>query len=161
MKQINNYILSKINSETSILSKIKNETNLTEKLKINKTPISKRLYDFEIELDSMSYAEACMNSIKKIFGETGIKVEDGDYSSVIYTGKTVDDFLKVCGLISVVYNENGPGKILKFNGDSDDYMDLAFYIPSEYYDTIEDYDDEIKEYAQMCIDWLKNNEISI
>ena len=32
MKQINNYILSKINSETSILSKIKNETNLTEKL---------------------------------------------------------------------------------------------------------------------------------
>ena len=58
MKQINNYILSKINSETSILSKIKNETNLTEKLKINKTPISKRLYDFEIELDSMAYAEA-------------------------------------------------------------------------------------------------------
>ena len=151
MKQINNYILSKI----------KNETNLTEKLKINKTPISKQLYDFEIELDSMAYAEACMNSIKKIFGETGIKVEDGDYSSVIYTGKTVDDFLKVCGLISVLYNENGPGKMLKFNGDSDDYMDLAFYIPSEYYDTIEDYDDEIKEYAQMCIDWLKNNEISI
>ena len=109
----------------------------------------------------MAYADACMNSIKKIFGKTSIKVENGDYSSVIYTGKTLDDFLKVCGLISVIYNENGPDEMLEFNGDSDDCMDLAFYIPSEYYDTIEDYDDEIKEYAQMCIDWLKNNEISI
>lgn len=151
MRQINNYILSKI----------KNETNIIEKLKIDKTPISKKPYAFEIELDSMAYAEACMNSIKKIFGETGIKVEDGDYSSVIYTGKTVDDFLKVCGLISVVYNENGPGKMLEFNGDSDDNMDLAFYIPSEYYDEIDMYYDEIKEYSQKCIKWLKNNEISI
>ena len=160
MKHINTYILSKIKNET-IISKIKNETNLTEKLKINKTPISKQPYDFEIELDSMAYADAYMNSIKKIFGKTGIKVENGDYSSVIYTGKTLDDFLKVCGLISVIYNENGPDEMLEFNGDSDDCMDLAFYIPSEYYDTIEDYDDAIKEYAQMCIDWLKNNEISI
>lgn len=150
MKQINNYILSKI----------KNKTNLMEKLKIDKTPISKQPYDFEIDLDSMQNANACMNSIKKIFGETGIEVEDGPYSNVIYTGKTIDDFLKVCGLISVTYNENGPDEMLEFNGDSDDYMDLAFYIPSEYYDTIEMYYDEIKEYAQMCIDWLKNNEIS-
>jgi hypothetical protein len=151
MEQINNYILSKI----------KNETNLMEKLKIDKTPISKQAYDFEIDLDSMAYADACMNSIKKIFGKTGIKVENGDYSDVIYTGKILDDFLKVCGLISVIYNENGPDEMLEFNGDSDDCMDLAFYIPSEYYDTIELYYDEIKEYAQMCIDWLKNNEISI
>lgn len=141
MKSINNYIV--------------------EKLRIDKTPISERPYDFEIMLESMAYAEACMNSIKKIFGKTSIKVEDGDYSSVIYTGKTLDDFLKVCGLISVIYNENGPDEMLEFNGDSDDCMDLAFYIPSEYYDTIEDYDDEIKEYAQKCIKWLKYNEISI
>ena len=45
MKQINKYIL--------------------EKLKIDKTPISKQPYDFEIDLDSMSNANACMNSIKK------------------------------------------------------------------------------------------------
>lgn len=150
MEQINNYILSKI----------KNETNLTEKLKIDKTPISKQAYDFEIELDSMANANACMNSIKKIFGKTGIKVEEGPYASVIYTGKTMDDFLKVCGLISVIYNEDGPDEMMEFNGDSDDDMDLAYCIPSEYHDTIEIYYDEIKEYAQMCIDWLKNNEIS-
>jgi hypothetical protein len=151
MEQINNYILSKI----------KNETNLTEKLKIDKTPISQQPYDFEIDLDSMQNANACMNSIKKIFGETGIEVEDGPYSNVIYTGKTIDDFLKVCGLISVTYNVNGPDEMIEFNGDSDDDMDLAFYIPSEYYDTIEDYYDEIKEYAKKCIKWLKNNEISL
>ncbi len=151
MEQINNYILSKI----------KNETNLMEKLKVDRTPISKRPYDFEIDLDSMANAQACMNSINKIFGKTSINVEDGDYSNVIYTGKTVDDFLKVCGLISVAYNENGPDEMLEFNWDADDSMDLAFYIPSEYYDTIDLYYDEIKEYAQMCIKWLKNNEISI
>lgn len=161
MRQINNYILSKINSETSILSKINNETNIIEKLKVDKTPISEQPYDFEITLESMAYAEACMNSIKKIFGKTGIKVEDGDYSSVIYTGKTVDDFLKVCGLISVVYNENGPDEMLEFNWDEDDSMDLAFYIPSIYYDTIDMYYSEIEEYAQKCIKWLKYNEISI
>lgn len=141
MRQINNYLL--------------------EKLKVDKTPISKQPYDFEIELDSMANSQACMNSIKKIFGETGIKVEEGYYSGVIYTGKTVDDFLKVCGLISVVYNENGPSEMLEFNGDSDDHMDLAFYIPSEYYDTIDMYYSEIEEYAQKCIKWLKHNEISI
>lgn len=151
MKQINNYILSKI----------KNETNLMEKLKVDRTPISKRPYDFEIDLDSMANAQACMNSINKIFGKTSINVEDGDYSNVIYTGKTLDDFLKVCGLISVTYNENGPDEMLEFNWDADDSMDLAFYIPSEYYDTIDLYYDEIKEYAQMCIKWLKNNEISV
>ena len=140
MKQINKYIL--------------------EKLKIDKTPISKQPYDFEIDLDSMSNANACMNSIKKIFGKTGITVEDGPYNNVLYNGKTLDDFLKVCGLISVIYNDNGPDEMLEFNGDLDDSMDLAYYIPSIYHDTIENYEDEIKEYAQMCIDWLKNNEIS-
>jgi hypothetical protein len=130
-----------------------------EKLKINRTPISQRSYDFEIALDSIEDADDCMNSIKKIFGKTGIDVEDGPYSTVIYTGKTIDDFLKVCGLISVTYNLNGPDEMIEFNGDSDDDMDLAFYIPSEYHDTIENYYDEIKEYAQMCIDWLENNEI--
>lgn len=161
MEQLNNYILSKINAETSILSKIKNETNLTEKLRVDKTPLNKRPYDFEIDLETMANAQACMNSINKIFGKNSIIVDDGDYSNVIYTGKTLDDFLKVCGLISVIYNENGPDEMLEFNGDSDDCMDLAFYIPSEYYDEIDMYYDEIKEYAQKCIKWLKNNEISI
>ena len=141
MKQINNYLL--------------------EKLKIDKTPISKQPYDFEIDLDSMANAQACMNSLNKIFGKNGIKVEDGDYSNVIYTGKTLDDFLKVCGLISVAYNENGPDEMLEFNWDSEDSMDLACYIPSMYYDEIDMYYDEIKEYAQKCIEWLKDNEISI
>ena len=125
MKQINNYLL--------------------EKLKIDKTPISKQPYDFEIDLDSMANAQACMNSLNKIFGKNGIKVEDGDYSNVIYTGKTLDDFLKVCGLISVAYNENGPDEMLEFNWDSEDSMDLACYIPSMYYDEIDMYYDEIKE----------------
>lgn len=151
MEQINKYILSKI----------KNEINLMEKLKINRTPISQRPYDFEIDLGSMANAQACMNSLNKIFGKNGIKVEDGDYSNVIYTGKTLDDFLKVCGLISVTYNVNGPDEMIEFNGDSDDDTDLACYIPSEYYDEIEDYYDEIKEYAKKCIKWLKNNEISL
>ena len=141
MKSLNNYIV--------------------EKLKIDKNSIGKQDYDFEIDLDSMANAQACMNSLNKIFGKNGIKVEDGDYSDVIYSGQALDDFLKVCALISVAYNQDGPDEMLKFNRDEDDDMDLAYYIPSIYYDTIEDYYDEIEEYAQKCIDWMKGNEISI
>jgi hypothetical protein len=112
---------------------------------------------FAIDIDSASDAEALLKGIKEVYGKTGIHVEDGKYQNVIFSGETKEDFLKVCGLISVAWNMEGVDSIMSYNGDEDDDCDLAFYVPG-YADEIEENIDEIEKYANLWIKWFENNE---
>lgn len=112
---------------------------------------------FEIDIDSASDAKALLKGIEEVYGKTGIHVEDGKYSNVIFTGETKDDFAKVCGLISVAWNMEGVESMMQYNGDEDDDCDLAFYVPG-YGDEIEENIDEIKQYAKLWVKWFENNE---
>ena len=112
---------------------------------------------FEIDIDAASSAKELLRGIKEVYGKTGIHAKDGKYSNVIFSCKTLDDFLKMCGLISVAWNQETKDSMMAYNGDEDDDSDLAFYVP--------DYDDEIKnnikqieKYANLWIKWFKNNE---
>lgn len=131
---------------------------INEKLVLNNNSKLRNPYeDFEISVDSASDAQALLKGIEEVYGKTGIQVIDGKYSDVIFTGKTKDDFLKVCGLISVAWNMEGVESMMQYNGDEDDDCDLAFYVPG-YGDEIKGNLDEIKKYANIWIKWFENNE---
>ena len=131
---------------------------INEKLVLNKdTKLVNPYEDFAIDIDSSSDAKAFLKALKEVYGKTGIHAEDGRYSNVIFTGKTKDDFLKVCGLISVAWNMDGTDKMMQYNGDEEDDYDLAFYVPG-YGDEIEANIDEIEKYAKLWIKWLEDND---
>lgn len=131
---------------------------INEKLVLNKdTKLVNPYEDFEISVDSASDAEGLLKGIEEVYGKTGIQVKDGERSEVIFTGLTKDDFLKVCGLISVAWNMEGVESMMPYNGDEDDDCDLAFYVPG-YGDEIEANIDEIKKYANIWIKWFEKNE---
>jgi hypothetical protein len=129
---------------------------INEKLVLNKKTILRNLYDFKIDIDAASDAKAFLKGIEEVYGETGIHVEDGKYQNVIFTCETIEDFLKVCGLISVAWNNRGTYSMMSYNGDEEDDCDLAFYVPG-YDDEIETNINEIKKYANLWIKWFENN----
>ena len=129
---------------------------INEKLVLNKKTILRNLYDFKIDIDAASDAKAFLKGIEEVYGETGIHVEDGKYQNVIFTCETIEDFLKVCGLISVAWNNRGTDSMMSYNGDEEDDCDLAFYVPG-YGDEIETNINEIKKYANLWIKWFENN----
>ena len=112
---------------------------------------------FEIDIDAASDAQALLKGIEEVYGKTGIHAEDGKYQNVIFSGETKEDFLKVCGFISVAWNMEGVDSMMSYNGDEDDDCDLAFYVPG-YGDEIEENIDEIEKYANLWIKWFENNE---
>lgn len=130
---------------------------INEKLVLNKNTMLRNLYDFKIDIDSASDAKTFLKGIEEVYGKTDIHVEDGKYSNVIFSSDTLDDFLKVCGLISVAWNMEGTDSMMQYNGNEEDESDLAFYIPG-YGDEIEANIDEIKKYANLWIKWFENNE---
>lgn len=127
---------------------------INEKLVINKT--SKTGYSFKIDIDAASDAKALLKGIKEVYGETGIHAEDGKYENVIFSGETLDDFLKVCGLISVAWNMEGTDSMMDYNGNAQDDNDLAFYVPD--CPEIRENIDTIEKYANLWIKWFENNE---
>jgi hypothetical protein len=129
---------------------------INEKLVLNKKTILRNLYDFKIDIDAASDAKTFLKGIEEVYGETGIHVEDGKYQNVIFTCETIEDFLKVCGLISVAWNNRGTDSMMSYNGDEEDDCDLAFYVPG-YGDEIETNINEIKKYANLWIKWFENN----
>lgn len=129
---------------------------INEKLVLNKKTILRNLYDFKIDIDAASDAKAFLKGIEEVYGETGIHVEDGKYQNVIFTCETIEDFLKVCGLISVAWNNRGTDSMMSYNGDEEDDCDLAFYVPG-YGDEIDANINEIKKYANLWIKWFENN----
>lgn len=131
---------------------------INEKLVLNKdTKLRNPYEDFEIDIDASSSAKELLRGIEEVYGKTGIHAEDGQYSNVIFTGKTKDDFLKVCGLISVAWNMEGVDSMMPYNGDEEDENDLAFYVPG-FDDEIKGNIDEIEKYAKLWIKWFENNE---
>lgn len=131
---------------------------INEKLVLNNdTKLVNPYEDFEIDIDSSSDAKAFLKAIEEVYGKTGIKVKDGRYSNVIFTGETKEDFLKVCGLIAVAWNMDGTDSVMQYNGDEEDENDLAFYIPG-YGDEIEANFDEIEKYGKLWIKWLEDND---
>lgn len=129
---------------------------INEKLVLNKNTILRNLYDFKIDIDSASDAKAFLKGIEEVYGKTDIHVEDGKYQNVIFSCETKEDFLKVCGLISVAWNNRGTDSMMQYNGDEEDDCDLAFYVPG-YGDEIEANINEIKKYANLWIKWFENN----
>lgn len=129
---------------------------INEKLVLNKKTILRNLYDFKIDIDAASDAKEFLKGIEEVYGETDIHVEDGKYQNVIFSCETKEDFLKVCGLISVAWNNRGTDSMMQYNGDEEDDCDLAFYVPG-YNDEIEANIDEIKKYANLWIKWFENN----
>lgn len=127
---------------------------INEKLVINKN--SKTGYSFKIDIDAASDAKALLKGIKEVYGETGIHAEDGKYENVIFSGETLDDFLKVCGLISVAWNMEGTDSMMDYNGNAQDDNDLAFYVPD--CPEIRENIDTIEKYANLWIKWFENNE---
>ena len=127
---------------------------INEKLVINKN--SKMGYSFKIDIDSASDAKALLKEIKEVYGKTSIHVEDGKYQNVIFSGETLDDFLKVCGLISVAWNMEGTDSMMDYNGNAQDENDLAFYVPD--CPEIRENIDTIEKYANVWIKWFENNE---
>lgn len=113
---------------------------------------------FEIDIDAASSAKELLRNIKEVYGKTGISAKDGKYSNVIFSCKTLDDFLKLCGLISVAWNVDGADSMLPYNGDEDDDGDLAFYVPG-YDDEIKNNIKQIEKYANLWIKWFENNEL--
>lgn len=113
---------------------------------------------FEIDIESASSAKELLRGIKEVYGKTGIKVKDGRYSNVIFTGETKEDFSKVCGLIAVAWNMDGTDSVMQYNGDEEDDNDLAFYVPG-YGDEIKNNIKQIEKYANLWIKWFKNNEL--
>lgn len=130
---------------------------INEKLVLNKDTKLRNSYDFEIDIDTSSSAKELLKGIEEVYGKTGIHAKDGKYQNVIFTGETKEDFLKVCGLISVAWNMEGVESMMQYNGDEEDDCDLAFYIPG-YGDEIEANIDEIEKYANLWIKWFENNE---
>lgn len=110
---------------------------------------------FEIDIDSSNSARELLRDIKEVYGKTGISAKDGKYSNVIFSCKTLDDFLKVCGFISVAWNMEGPDSMMPYYGDEDDDSDLAFYVPG-YDDEIKNNIKQIEKYANIWIEWFKN-----
>jgi hypothetical protein len=127
---------------------------INEKLVINKN--SKTGYSFKIDIDAASDAESLLKGIEEVYGKTGIHAEDGKYQNVIFTGETLDDFLKVCGLISVAWNMEGTDSMMDYNGNAQDENDLAFYVPDS--PEIRENIDTIEKYANLWIKWFENNE---
>lgn len=111
---------------------------------------------FEIDIDAASSAKELLRGIKEVYGKTGIRAKDGKYSNVIFSCKTLDDFLKICGLISVAWNVEGTDDIMQYKGDEDDDGDLAFYVPG-YDDEIKNNTKQIENYANLWIKWFENN----
>lgn len=130
---------------------------INEKLVLNKQTILRNLYDFKIDIDAASDAKEFLKGIEEVYGETDIHAEDGKYQNVIFTCETKEDFLKVCGLISVAWNNRGTDSMMQYNGDEEDDCDLAFYVPG-YGDEIEANINEIKKYANLWIKWFENNQ---
>lgn len=128
---------------------------INEKLVINKN--SKTGYSFKIDIDASSDAKEFLKDIEEVYGKTGIHAEDGKYQNVIFSGETLDDFLKVCGLISVAWNMEGTDSMMQYNGDEEDECDLAFYVPDS--PEIRENIDTIEKYANLWIKWFENNEI--
>lgn len=128
---------------------------LLEKLSLDDENIG--AFSFEIDIDSASDAKELLRGIEEVYGKTGIHIEDGKYSNVTFKGDAFEDFLKVCGLISVAWNINGTDSIMQYNGDEEDDCDLAFYVPG-YGDEIEANINEIEKYAKLWIKWFENNE---
>lgn len=127
---------------------------INEKLVINKN--SKTGYSFKIDIDAASDAESLLKGIEEVYGKTDIHAEDGKYQNVIFTGETLDDFLKVCGLISVAWNMEGTDSMMDYNGNAQDENDLAFYVPD--CPEIRENIDTIEKYANLWIKWFENNE---
>lgn len=127
---------------------------INEKLVINKN--SKMGYSFKIDIDSASDAKALLKEIEEVYGKTSIHIEDGKYQNVIFSGETLDDFLKVCGLISVAWNMEGTDSMMDYNGNAQDENDLAFYVPD--CPEIRENIDTIEKYANIWIKWFENNE---
>lgn len=127
---------------------------INEKLVINKN--SKTGYSFKIDIESASDAKAFLKGIEEVYGKNDIHVEDGKYQNVIFTGETLDDFLKVCGLISVAWNMEGTESMMDYNGNGEDENDLAFYVPD--CPEIRENIDTIEKYANLWIKWFENNE---
>lgn len=116
---------------------------------------------FEVDIDAASSARELLRGIKEVYGKTGISAKDGKYSNVIFSCKTLDDFLKLCGMISVAWNQESTDSMsmMPYNGDEDDSSDLAFYVPG-YGDEIESNIKQIEKYAKLWIKWFENNEFN-
>lgn len=135
---------------------MKNMKNLVDY--INECIITEAVNTFEIDIDAASSARELLRGIKEVYGKTGIRAKDGKYSNVIFNCKTLDDFLKVCGLISVAWNIEGPDSMMPYKGDEDDDSDLAFYVPG-YDKEIKNNIKQIEEYANLWIKWFEDNEL--
>ena len=129
---------------------------INEKLVLNKDSKVRKSYTFKIDIEAASDAKEFLRGLKEVYGETGIHVEDGTFQNVIFSGETLDDFLKVCGLISVAWNMNGVDSMMDYNGDAQDDCDLACYVPDG--PEIRENIDTIEKYANLWIKWFENNE---
>ena len=120
--------------------------------------INEGINTFKIDIDSPSDAKEFSKCIKEVYGKTGINVKNGKYENVIFSCKTLDDFLKVCGLISVAWNPEGTDSMMPYNGDEDDYNDLAYNVPG-YDNEIKNNIKQIEKYANLWIKWFENNDL--
>lgn len=138
--------------------------HIIEKLIINRNSVVDELSNmrFTIEFDVPAgdpeeTTEDLEYHLKHKYKSTSIKFRPEIETETIFIScEGIDDFLKVCALLSSCYSQfAGDAETeLRFNGDKLDLGDLAYYIGEDYFNIVEKYKKEIDKYINE-FNWWK------
>lgn len=95
--------------------------------------------------------------LEQKYKSTSIKFKPETENETIFIScEGIDDFLKVCALLSGCYSQfAGDAEYeLRFNGDETDLGDLAYFIGEDYFNIVEKYKKEIDKYIKE-FNWWK------
>lgn len=94
--------------------------------------------------------------LEQKYKSTSIKFKPEIENETIFIScEGIDDFLKVCALLSACYSQfAGDAEYeLRFNGDELDIGDLAYYIGEDYFNVVEKHKKEIDKYIKEFNWW--------
>lgn len=107
--------------------------------------------------DPVETTEDLEYHLKRKYKSTSIKfIPESEAETIFISCEGIDDFLKVCALLSACYSQfAGDAEYeLRFNGDETDLGDLAYFIGEDYFNIVETYKKEIDKYIKE-FNWWK------
>jgi hypothetical protein len=132
--------------------------HIIEKLIINRNSevdeLSNMRFTIEFDVpagDPEETTEDLEYHLKHKYKFTSIKfMPEVETETIFISCKGIDDFLKVCALLSSCYSQfaGDAEKELRFNGDEKDLGDLAYFIGEDYFNVVEKYKKEIDKYIK-------------
>ena len=138
--------------------------HIIEKLIINRNSdideLSNMRFTIEFDVPAGDPAETTEDleyHLKHKYKSTSIKfMPEVESETIFISCEGIDDFLKVCALLSSCYSQfAGDAETeLRFNGDVTDLGDLAYFIGEDYFNVVEKYKKEIDKYIKE-FNWWK------